>query len=200
MPMGQSTAVLRPLGVTIVMVMCLIAGIGGLFMGCFTTAGLAFGEAIAAMAATAPDDPQMQMQARLQETNRQMMIPNIIVAVFGAVVSGCFLAGGLGLLKAKPWTLKLIRQTILAAVVYELLRTGLGVFASMKNGPIMEAFYREMAEKNQGPDMSQMMGAFMWGGIVVWVLWALVKVGLMIWGRIYLGGEAAKNYIAQMNR
>lgn len=204
MPSGQvahqhSTAVLRPLGVTVVMVLCIIMGVGGLFSGCFATVGLAFGEIFSAMAGAAPDNPQMQLQARLQETNRQMMIPNIIMAILGVVLSGCFLAGGLGLLKAKPWTLKLIRRTMLVAIVFECVRAGTVVWMQMKNGPIMEKFYREMAEKNQGPDMSEMMVFFMWGGIAAWGMWAIIKIGLMIWGRIHLGGESAEKYIAQMN-
>ncbi|KAA1257940.1 hypothetical protein LF1_04310 [Rubripirellula obstinata] len=196
----QSSAVLRPLGVTVIMVLCLISGIGGLFSGCFAAGGIVFGETISSMAATVQDETQRKMQARLQETAREMMIPNIIMTIAGAAVSACFLACGLGLLKGKPWTLKLLSRTLLAAIVFELLRGVTVGWMQMKNGPIMQEAYRDMAKNSKGPDMSGMMEAFMWIGIAAWTMWAVVKIGLMIWGRVYVAGDTAKNYIAEVNK
>jgi hypothetical protein len=181
------------------MVLCILAGAGGLGTGCMSTIGMAFGEAMVAFVGDDPADPQVRMQLELQETNRQLIVPNILMTIFGFALSGCFLASGIGLLKAKPWSLKLVRNAVLAGIVYELLRGGLAVWMQTKNAPIMERFYRELAEKNQGPDMSQMMGVMMWGGLAVWAMWALTKIGLMVWGRIYAGSETAQTYIAEMN-
>jgi hypothetical protein len=197
----HSAAVLRPLGVTVTMVLCLIFGIGGLFSGCSGVAGLMFSETVASItAAVVPqEEEQIKMQAQMQENAREMLIPNIISTVAGAAISGCLLACGLGLLSGKPWTLMLLRRTLLAGIVFECFRGVLVVWLQIKNGPIMRDFYRAMAEKGNGPDMSEMMVAFMWVGIAAWVLWGLAKIGLMIWGRFYLKGETAKDYIAQMN-
>ena len=71
--------------------------------------------------------------------------------------------------------------------------------------PILQDFMTNVSASANGKDsgapggevMSQMMAFGMVLGVAFVVVWALIKVAIMIWSRIYLGRPAIAEYLAQ---
>jgi hypothetical protein len=194
---SQSSGSLRPLGVTVMMVLCIVGGLVGLSNGCMSGAGLVFNQVASDMLVGDPDSANGRMQAEMMRTNQRFMIPNILVMVLGLAVSGGLLAGGLGLLRVKPWALTVLRRSFIACIVYELVRIVLFAVMQVQNGPAMERFYEDFAAESNAPDMSEMMNAMIWVGFAVWGVWIVTKIGVIIWGYVYAGTDTAKDYVGK---
>ncbi|MEM9646505.1 MAG: hypothetical protein AAF989_16050, partial [Planctomycetota bacterium] len=174
---------IRPLGVTIIMVVTILVGILGLGSAMFGAAGLVFGEWLANSFTPDGDEAALQMQLELQEVSRQFLIPNVLLLICGFVVSIGYLTGGVGLAISKAWSGKLLRNVFLASVILDFLRMGLGIVIQRQNAPIMRRMFQQQSQN--GPDLSQMTDAFIWLGIGLSVIWLLVTAGLKLWGRFY---------------
>ncbi len=189
---------IRPLGITVIMVLGLLFGILGMFNAAMAAVGLMFGEYIQAMVNAQGNETQMQMQAELQEVGRRFLIPNVLLLLCAAAVSSALAVGGIGLMMTKPWSRTLLRRTFLAAIVLEIARGGFGLAMQIQNVPIMKKYLDE-AEQG-GPGLAQMTSFFMWVGLAFWLIWAVIKIGMLIWGRAYLAGRSAESYFAATGR
>lgn len=194
---SQRSSSLRPLGVTVMMVLCIVGGLVGLSNGCMSGFGLVFNQMASDLLGGDPDSANGRMQAEVLRTNQQFMIPNIVLMILGLAVSGGLLAGGLGLLRIKPWALTVLRRSFIACIVYELLRSVLFTVIQVRNAPAMEQFYKDMAAESNAPDMSEMMNVMIWVGLAIWGVWIVTKIGLIIWGYVYAGSDTAKEYVGK---
>ena len=65
--------------------------------------------------------------------------------------------------------------------------------------PVMLDYMEKIAESSGGPGgeaMGQMMQIMMLAGIGFWIVWTLIKIGIMAWAAIYLNRESTKNFFA----
>ncbi|TWT72040.1 hypothetical protein [Crateriforma conspicua] len=191
-PQAYTGPPIRPLGLTIIMVLCLLFGVFGTLQGILGIGGLFLGDLFAEMAASSGDTAQARMQMELQETNRRFMIPNVLLLLGGITIAVSLVAGGAGIAMRRLWSVGCLRKAFLAAAVLEVIRVILAGFQQATNMPIMERYFRESSQ--QMPGFANLTTTFMWAGLVFWLVWATVKIGLMLWGRHYLGSPQVAGY------
>ena len=189
----------RPTGVTVIAVVCLLAGIVGLLSGIFGLIGLFFGEYVA-NAFPQPAEAQklqQQMQAEINAVTQKFFWLTLPLMLIGLLISTCLVAGGIGLLATKPWARVLLRRVLLGAIVIECIKSVTYVFTQLEMGPIMHEYMGKIAGNSGGAGgeaMGQMMQAITYVGIGFMVIWTLAKLAMMAWGSRYLNRPATKEY------
>lgn len=190
----------RPTGLTVIAVISLLAGIGGALFGLLGLVGMLAGEAIAnAMQPSGPGmEAQMQMQAELNSVTQKYLWITLPLLLAGIVIAGCMAAGGIGILAKKSWASKLLVRVFLAAIVVEILKTIAHSLSQLEIAPIMSKHMGAIAGNADNPGgemMGQMMQVMTYVGLAFMFVWALAKIGLMIWARLYLNKPATKAYL-----
>ena len=200
----------RPTGMTVISVLCILGGIVGVLVGLGGIAQIFLAETFAnlASAGTAPGgmaDAQREMQQQMQAVANQFFIPNLLALIAKLTIASFLLVGGIGLIRNKFSAVKLLRRTLLAAIGLEFIYMILQGFVQWNMWPILQDFMTNVSASANGKDsgapggevMSQMMAFGMVLGVAFVVVWALIKVAIMIWSRIYLGRPAIAEYLAQ---
>jgi hypothetical protein len=190
---AQQSAMLKPTGITVAGVISLMAGLLGLLAGVFLIGQLIFAQQLAdAFLPTGPEaQPQRDMNAAMAAINAKYMIPHVISSLAGFVISACLAIGGIGCLLGKPWAPRWMLKTLLALLVYEILRTIFLVVVQFETIPIVQEHMESLAEAGAagGGPSAEMMQSFqkvsMIVGFVFWGAWLLTKCGLALWGRGY---------------
>ncbi len=190
----------RPLGVTVTLVLCILGGALGILIGLLGIAQLLLAPQIANMSITkgSPQaDAQMQMQQEMQAITQQFMIPTILNIIVTTALSACLFVGGISLLRRKSWSSNFLRRVFSAAIIFEILRGFLYVFIQMQMIPVMENFMTEIAQGNKGggPATAQFISVSIYIGIAFWAVWAIIKIGMLAWGRSYLNRPIARQFL-----
>ncbi|MEM1227715.1 MAG: hypothetical protein AAGJ40_18610 [Planctomycetota bacterium] len=189
----------RPLGLTVIGVLCLLAGLGGLLVGAVNLIQLIFSAEIAAAVASASDsmsDAQVTMQQESQKVMRQYLVPMLIAQVTMLLMSVGFVVGGVGIFTRRSWVVSWLRRVMGLTVVAELGRGILYLITQLQMMPVMERFGESMAEQTGGNStMGQMMVIASVFGVVMWLAWAVVKIGCMIWAMGYLKRPLVREYL-----
>ncbi len=201
--MAHDVTGVRPIGLTVVGVLCTLDGIIGVLLGLMGVVQLFFAQHIA-NAFTAGSGPMMEaqqkMQQQVQTVNDAFFVPNLIGMLALLVLSVVFLVGGIGLLRDRNRARLILRKAMLFAIALEISRLVLQSIIQIKMMPIMEGYVADLTAgaNNQGGSaaMSQfaMIGVVV--GIVMWLIWSMIKVGLLIWGRIYLNRPNVIDYMS----
>ena len=182
---------LRPGGVTVTGVLCILGGIMGTLASLLGILQLVVGSqfANAMTPGGAAGGAQQKMMAEMQAVNDKFLIFNGIITV-GALVFGCLLLiGGIAIFQKKPWVLTWLRRTFFGLAIFEVFRQILYVFVQLEMMPIMQKFFGQMGQGAPGQQamMSSMQNVMMMIGLAFAIGWALVKIGLFAWGYRYLG-------------
>ena len=116
----------RPTGMTVISVLCILGGIVGVLVGIGGIAQIFLAEAFAnlASAGTAPGgmaDAQREMQQQMQAVANQFFIPNLLALTAKITIAVFLLVGGIGLIRNKFSAVKLLRRTLLAAIGLEFI-------------------------------------------------------------------------------
>jgi len=189
----------RPTGVTVVGVICLLAGIVGLLSGLMSLVGYFVGQNFA-NAFTPPGNAgnlQAQMQAEINTIAAKYFWLYFPLTIVGLGISGAMTTGGAGLLALKPWARILLRRVLMLAIVVEGCKGVVYVLNQLEMMPIMQDYLQKiMAESGGvgGRAFGPMFSIMMLVGIGVWVVWALFKIGLMLWGNRYLARPSTRAY------
>jgi len=193
----------RPTGITVVSVLCVIGGTFGVLSGLMQVVGQFVGTAFAGafMPAGAAGDARRQWMDDLQAVTTKYLIPNMGLGIASFIVGICLVVGGLALLKPKPWARTWVRKVLLAAIVVEVLGMLIYIVSQIEMFPIMQKQFDVMMPQGGGGGNNpppEMLKAFQIGailfGYVIAVFWSLAKLGAFIWGRSYLNQQAAKTY------
>ncbi|TWT82199.1 hypothetical protein CA13_36600 [Planctomycetes bacterium CA13] len=188
---------LRPLGVTVVGVLSILGGALG-FMSSFSVI-------IQTVAAPFISDlfsqggpfqgSQAAMQKEMFDVVSRYAIPNCLIAVAGMVLTAMMVTGGGGLFMRKPWSRQLLRRTFLFMIIWEFVRLILNGFMQVEIIPINQAYFQSTAAGPGGGEaMAQFASIMTYVGLVFYVVWVLVKLGLLTWGRKYLAKPHLDGY------
>ncbi|TWU36098.1 hypothetical protein [Novipirellula artificiosorum] len=195
---NDSATVVRPTGITVVGVLSILAGILGLLGSVGGVVNLIFGQKMASMfnQGMPQQDAQAEMQRELAAVVAKYMIPNVLILIVGAVLGACFLSGGIGVIRRKPWSRLLLRRTLFFAILCEVLRMILYGFTQLEMVPITRTYFERMAADQGGgaAAMAQFSGFAMLIGLAFYAVWALIKLGIMFWGRMYLNRSELDPY------
>lgn len=196
---------LRPTGVTVTGVLCLLGGILGVLMGIGVVIQLLIGNQFAT-AMTPPGasgNVQRQMMSEMQAVSDRFMVATTCSSIGVFLFGCCLLIGGVALFKKRVWVPTWLQCTFFALVVFELARQVLLVFVQLEMMPIMDRFMSQMAKTNGPPGQQAMMGtiqkASMIIGLAFSIGWAVCKIGLLIWGYRYLGKSEVRAYFSANN-
>ena len=190
----------RPTGLTVIAVICLLAGIVGVLSGVFGLVGMLLGDTFANAFQTAgpAQELQQKMNADIQAITRKYYWLSLPLTLAGIVIGGCMTLGGIGVLARKSWSRVFLSRVFLAGVVMELISAVYYAVSQWEMGPVMREHMSKIAESNGSPGgetMGQLMQFFSILGIIFLGVWTVVKVVLMLWGRAYLHRPETKAYL-----
>lgn len=200
-PEQPSTVSVRPTGATVVAVICLVFGLIGVLAGLLAVLQMVFAQQIAdaMVPAGQAGDLQREMNEAMSSITSKYLIPNIIITVTSILISSSLVIGAFGILTRKVWAPSWMRKLFLAAIIFEVLRGIVYVFMQVDMLPVMQESMTKMTESSapgnanmESMQTIQQMSLII--GIVFWGLWALMKIALMLWGRIYMGRQHVKDY------
>jgi hypothetical protein len=188
-------------GPSVLATLCIIGGILGLMMGLFGILQLFLADQFSTMFTPTGNSPEAQVQQRfqaeVQAVTDRFLIPNILSMLALLTLGGSMLVGGIGMLQRLPWAGTLLRRVFVFGIVFELGRMLLQGLIQWNMAPVMQQFMRDLqSSANNGPGGEFMGTAATIGavvGVIFAVFWGLAKIGLYIWGYVYLGRYAAKN-------
>ncbi|TWU45726.1 hypothetical protein Q31b_09020 [Novipirellula aureliae] len=195
---SPDTAVVRPTGVTVISVLAILAGVVGLFGSLMIGIQLLVGDKLMTMMNQGGpfEEAQAEMQQDINAVMARFLIPSVLIGVTGLLLAVLYLSGGVGLILRKRWSRVLMRRTLLFAIVFECLRNAVYGLMQLQIAPINEAYMRKLAEKQGGGEMvAQFTSIAAVVGIVFFLAWALVKVGLITWAYRYLRKPIVVEYI-----
>ncbi len=190
----------RPSGLTAVGVLCMVGGMVGLFSGLFTLLNVFFGAALGAafIAPGEAGDAQREMQASIQAVGERYFIGNLITSVGTTILGACLLTGGIGVFRTPAWGRTLIRRALILAILLECMKVAIYVMSQVEMMPIMEEYMQKLMTKPGGaappPAVGSMMKVFTFIGLGIWLVWAMLKLGLYVWGRVYLKKPTVLSY------
>jgi hypothetical protein len=205
---AQQSAMLKPTGITVAGVISLMAGLFGLLAGVLLIAQLIFAQQFSdAFLPTGPEaQPQRDMNAAMAAINFKYMIPHVMSSLAGLGISACLAIGGVGCLLGKPWAPRWMLKTLLALLIYEILRTIFLVVLQFETVPVIQEHMERIAETGAagGGASAEMMQSIqevsMIVGFVFWGAWFLTKCGLALWGRSYFKREHVLAFFREPNK
>lgn len=188
-PSGPPSTV-KPTGVTVFSILCLILGILGLAGVCFQGVGLAFVEAAKGVIEQAPTSPQMTEEQKAIQLKALELATESIGIQIGIMVLSFFVAvflivGSFAALTGK--TANLLKMATLVAAIFVLLRLAINVVLIQL--PTI-AKLKEMPGFDSTQQMSQNIG------LIVAVVIALAFAGFYCWTHLYLRGDKVTRYFA----
>jgi len=203
-PSVQAVAVaLRPTGVTVISVLCIVGGIMGFLAGLMQLGQqLVQGFVMSSLQPGKAGDAQREWYAQMQAVNDRYLIPNLGFGVAAMALGLCLLIGGAALLKPKSWARTWVRRTFLVAIIFEILRQILYVVWQVELFPVMQRQFEVMVAPNGDSTGSPAMLKTMQTAIMLLsygfgAIWFLTKLVAYIWGRRYLNGKIAKAYCVE---
>ena len=142
-------------------------------------------------------EAQEEFSRSMAEVNAKYFIPNLANGIIGFALALGFLVGGIGLLSNKPWSRKLLKRVITLAIVFEIARGAFYFLMQSEMAPITKAYMEKLGQSGSGGGggMAQMSNAMVIVGFVFFAGWLAVKLGLLIWGRLYLASPTLDRYL-----
>lgn len=194
----------RPTGITVTSVLCIIGGTFSLLSGLMQVVAQIVGTAYAGafIPAGVAGDAQRQWMNELQAAATKYLIPNIGLGCASCIVGIGFVVGGLALLKPTPWARTWVRNVLLAAIVIEVLGMLIYIVTQVEMFPILQRQFDVMMPQGGGGGgnapspviFKAIQTGAMYFGYGMTVFWSLAKLGAFVWGRSYLNQQSAITY------
>ncbi len=193
----------RPLGLTVTGVLCTLGGIIGTMTGLMALGQLFLAETLAnafSFGEGGMVEAQKEMQQQMQAITNTFFIPSLLSILAMLALSIALLVGGIGLLRDRARARILLRKVFIAAIILELCRAVLQSLVQVRMVPVMESYMKKLSSGGEGPGGSDAMAQFASIGIIIgivfWLGWAVIKIGLLIWGRVYLNRPHVVEYLS----
>jgi hypothetical protein len=202
-PYAGRSASNRPGWLTALCVVCVVLGALGLMNALMGTAGALAGPYLQALIQPKPSPsmpPEMQqaqqdLQDELQAVQDRYFVPLVAWIALRFIAALLLLIGGLQCLSLRESGRKLLIAACAVAIGFELSHAILQSIVNMENlaafNSFGDTFLQSMPEGSQAsPGMQNAMRSLLRGtiiaGLVVFYLLVLLKVGLYLFGMIYL--------------
>ena len=173
-------------------VVCLILGLLGLLTSIFGLTMLPSQETISQMQS---GQPSMlgDFQVKMAEIQQSQFIPNLVVIGLNLIVGTLLIVGSIDVLKTKEWGCNLLRNALLAAAIFVVLRGIYHIWVEIRVKYSMKGFMQEMMPALGGNEDAVAIGMQISFGIrlVIGLLW---PVGLSVFlSRFYLWSRMCLN-------
>ena len=183
LPQATSVPQQKPGGLTAIAVICLILGSLGALMALFGIAMLFFQESMNQFQAAQPGGPPPEFLAEMEALQASQFIPNLIVNGCNVIIGSLLAIGSIGVLGTKEWGRNLLRNALLAAIFFVIVR---GIYSMWVQYNSMSAISKMLPSGEDTATMEAIMQGTIIFGIVIGVIWMVVMIGFYIWSWIYL--------------
>ena len=183
LPQATSVPQQKPGGLTAIAVICLILGSLGALIALFSIAMLFFQESMNQFQAAQPGGPPPEFLAEMEALQASQFIPTLIVYGCNVIIGSLLAIGSIGVLGTKEWGRNLLRNALLAAIFFVIVRGIHGMWVQYNS---MSAVSKMLPS---GEDTAMVQAIVQGGiifGIVIGVIWMVVLIVFYIWSRIYL--------------
>lgn len=188
-----------PGALTFILIVCLIFGIMGLCGSCFTGIGLAMQSTLEKMLTEGPGPAeQKDFQKMSLEVQGEFLIPGLAIAGINLFVATFLIIGSIAGLQRKPSAVGLMRNAILFAIIYVVLKIIFAIYTSIGsvNGLTEKVQnYQGAGNKEAMETMLQITVVSTWVGLGIGILFPIAMMGFYIWARIYMGSEKVKDHL-----
>ena len=179
----------KPAGLTVVPVFCLILGVLGILTGVAGLAGTIFQSYVSDLQNMQAAPEMAEFQAKMQDFQSFQFVPNLIVNACNLIVASLLVVGAVGVFGLKEWGRKLLRNGLLIAVIYIVLR---GIYTAWMQYQAMDMMKGMMPAQGGGDPATfeAIMQAGIIFGIVVVFAWVAALTAFYLWSRSYLNRDA----------
>ena len=183
LPQATSVPQQKPGGLTAIAVICLILGSLGALMALFGIAMLFLQGSMNQFQAAQPGGPPPEFLAEMEALQASQFIPTLIVNGCNVIIGSLLAIGSIGVLGTKEWGRNLLRNALLAAIFFVVVR---GIYGMWVQYSSMSVISKMVPAGGDKATMEAIMQGTIIFGIVIGVIWMVVLIGFYIWSRIYL--------------
>jgi len=183
LPQATSVPQQKPGGLTAIAVICLILGSLGALMALFGIVMLFFQGSMNQFQAAQPGGPPPEFLAEMEALQASQFIPTLIVNGCNVIIGSLLAIGSIGVLGTKEWGRNLLRNALLAAIFFVVVR---GIYSMWVQYNSMSVISKMVPAGGDKATMEAIMQGTIIFGIVIGVIWMVVMIGFYIWSRIYL--------------
>lgn len=183
LPQATSVPQQKPGGLTAIAVICLILGSLGALMALFGIVMLFFQGSMNQFQAAQPGGPPPEFLAEMEALQASQFIPTLIVNGCNVIIGSLLAIGSIGVLGTKEWGRNLLRNALLAAIFFVVVR---GIYGMWVQYSSMSVISKMVPAGGDKATMEAIMQGTIIFGIVIGVIWMVVLIGFYIWSRIYL--------------
>ena len=183
LPQATSVPQQKPGGLTAIAVICLILGSLGALIALFGIVMLFFQGSMNQFQAAQPGGPPPEFLAEMEALQASQFIPTLIVNGCNVIIGSLLAIGSIGVLGTKEWGRNLLRNALLAAIFFVVVR---GIYSMWVQYSSMSVISKMVPAGGDKATMEAIMQGTIIFGIVIGVIWMVVMIGFYIWSRIYL--------------
>ena len=183
LPQATSVPQQKPGGLTAIAVICLILGSLGALIALFGIVMLFFQRSMNQFQAAQPGGPPLEFLAEMEALQASQFIPTLIVNGCNVIIGSLLAIGSIGVLGTKEWGRNLLRNALLAAIFFVVVR---GIYSMWVQYSSMSVISKMVPAGGDKATMEAIMQGTIIFGIVIGVIWMVVLIGFYIWSRIYL--------------
>lgn len=183
LPQATSVPQQKPGGLTAIAVICLILGSLGALIALFGIVMLFFQGSMNQFQAAQPGGPPPEFLAEMEALQASQFIPTLIVNGCNVIIGSLLAIGSIGVLGTKEWGRNLLRNALLAAIFFVVVR---GIYGMWVQYSSMSVISKMVPAGGDKATMEAIMQGTIIFGIVIGVIWMVVLIGFYIWSRIYL--------------
>ena len=183
LPQATSVPQQKPGGLTAIAVICLILGSLGALMALFGIAMLLLQGSMNQFQAAQLGGPPAELFAEMEALQASQFIPTLIVNGCNVIIGSLLAIGSIGVLGTKEWGRSLLRNALLAAIFFVVVR---GIYSMWVQYSSMSAMSKMVPSGGDAGTMEAIMQGSIIFGIVIGVIWMAVLIGFYIWSRSYL--------------
>ena len=184
LPQATSVPQQKPGGLTAIAVICLILGSLGALMALFGIAMLFLQGSMNQFQAAQPGGPPPEFFAEMDALQASQFIPTLIVNGCNVLIGSLLAIGSIGVLGTKEWGRSLLRNALLAAIFFVIVR---GIYTMWMQYSSMSAMSNMMSSAGENAaavEMGMQIGIFI--GIAFTVIWGAALIVFYIWSWNYL--------------
>ena len=181
LPQATSVPQQKPGGLTAIAVICLILGSLGALMAIF---GIVMLFLQGTMNQFQPGAAEAEFLAEMEALQASQFIPTLIVYGCNVIIGSLLAIGSIGVLGTKEWGRSLLRNALLAAIFFVIVR---GIYTMWMQYSSMSAMSNMMSSAGENAaavEMGMQIGIFI--GIAFTVIWGAALIVFYIWSWNYL--------------
>ncbi len=180
----------KPGGLTAVAVISLIIGVMGVLMSLFAIAMLFLQGTMNQFPGAQTGGPETEIITQMEAIQANQFLTNLVFGSCNVIIGSLLAIGSIGVLGTKEWGRNLLRNSLLAAILFVIVR---GICTMWIQYQAMSSISKMIPSGSEGgAAMQTVMQVSIIVGIVFGVIWMAGLIGFYVWGRIYLNKPPIK--------